>query len=102
MYTLLDLKRIKKNYLKSYMAVNSFLIHTHIIYVIYLYVVFIFYVFIHIYCYGLFLMCLFGYINIWVLILKENEIIIMINNCSKYDLLCDILFDLLILKIQPW
>ena len=52
-----------------------------------------------IYIVGLFLMCLFGYINFWFFILKENEIIIMINNCSKYDLLCDILFDLLILKI---
>ena len=85
------------------MTVNSFLIHIfYIIYAIYSYVVFIFYVFIHIYRYGLFLVCLLGYINFWFLILKENEIIIMIDNCSKYHLLCDILFDLLILKIQTW
>lgn len=34
-YTLLDLKWIKKNYLKRYMTVNSFLIDTYILYDIY-------------------------------------------------------------------
>ena len=42
-YTLLDLKWIKKNYLKRYMTVNSFLIDTYILYDIYYIFVFVSY-----------------------------------------------------------